>query len=270
MKQAWKVKIFEWGSFALDGGAMFGIIPKTLWSKNIVPDESNRIPLSLRSLYLECGEQRVLVDLGMGIDWDDKSKSIYKLQSAPVENILKKELNLEAKDITHVVLTHLHFDHCGFLSTQDSSGKRSSTFKNAEIFVTRENFENAQKPNTREAGSYLKHIWEAPAQNGQMTLVDCEWLEFRQILPGIHFRRVDGHTRGQGIVYIEGTEKNYIFLGDLCPTENHVKDVWTMGYDINPDLSIREKQRIFREEESQKRELVLQHSATKSVMNLKT
>jgi glyoxylase-like metal-dependent hydrolase (beta-lactamase superfamily II) len=268
MKQAWKVKIFEWGTFALDGGAMFGIIPKPLWSKNIVPDEANRIPLSLRSLYLERENQKVLIDLGMGVDWDEKAQKIYKLESSPAEEVLKKKLNIKPQEITHVVLTHLHFDHCGFLSSTNSRNEKFSTFENAEIFVTRSNFENAQKPNTREKGSYIKSIWEAPAQKGQLTLIDCEWMEFRQILPGIHMRRVDGHTRGQAIIYVEGTEKNFLFLGDLCPTENHLKDVWVMGYDINPALSIQEKQRILTEEETRKRELVLEHSSLKAVINL--
>jgi glyoxylase-like metal-dependent hydrolase (beta-lactamase superfamily II) len=268
MKQAWKVKIFEWGSFALDGGAMFGIIPKPLWSKNIVPDEVNRIPLALRSLYLERGEQKVLVDLGMGLDWDEKLKKIYNLQSSPAEEILKKQLNITPQEITHVVLTHLHFDHCGFLSSSNSKQEKFSTFENAEIFVTRSNYENALNPNTREKGSYLKNIWELPARKGQLTLVDCQWLEFRQVLPGLYMRRVDGHTKGQAIVYVEGTDKNYLFLADLCPTENHLKDVWIMGYDANPSLSIQEKQRIFSEDETKQRELVLEHSSTKASITL--
>jgi glyoxylase-like metal-dependent hydrolase (beta-lactamase superfamily II) len=268
MKQAWKIKIFEWGSFALDGGAMFGIIPKPLWSKNIVPDEMNRIPLALRSLYLERDEHKVLIDLGMGFDWDEKAQKIYKLESSPAEEILQKKLNVKAEEITHVALTHLHFDHCGFLSSSNSKKERFSTFKNAEIFVTRSNFENAQNPNTREKGSYLQSIWELPAQKGQLTLVDCEWLEFRQILPGLYMRRVDGHTKGQAIIYVEGTDKNYLFLGDLCPTENHFKDVWVMGYDINPALSIKEKQRIFSEDETKQRELVLEHSLARAVISL--
>src|SRR5688572_190544 len=131
MKQEWNVKIFEWGSFALDGGAMFGVVPKPLWSKLITPDDQNRIPLSLRSLYLEKGDKKVLVDLGMGFDWEDKAKKIYSLETSPLEEILKKNLKLKPQDITHVVLTHLHFDHCGFLSQKKGNAFESS-FPNAE------------------------------------------------------------------------------------------------------------------------------------------
>jgi glyoxylase-like metal-dependent hydrolase (beta-lactamase superfamily II) len=269
MKQKWKVKVFEWGSFSLDGGAMFGIIPKTLWSNKVAPDESNRIPLSLRSLYLENDEDKVLIDLGMGNDWSEKSQNIYNLKTLSLEEILHQNLSIKPIDITHVFLSHLHFDHCGFLTLKDLSGYRRSSFLNAEIFITSENFKNAQNPHVRESASYLPEIWQDPLNKGQFTLIDCQWLEFREILPGISIRRVDGHTKGQSIIYVDGVDGDYIFLADLCPTEHHVRDVWTMGYDLNPELSIKEKKIIFSEEETLKRNLVLQHSRTQSILNLK-
>ncbi len=268
MKQEWKVKIFEWGSFALDGGAMFGVVPKSLWSKLTVSDEQNRIPLSLRSLYLEKEGFKVLVDLGMGFDWDEKNKKIYKLETSPLELILKNQLSLEPKDITHVVLTHFHFDHCGFLSTKKGN-EWVSAFPNAEIFAIEENFKNACAPNLRETASYLPHFWNDPFKKNQITLVPCQWMEFREILPGISYRRVDGHTRGQGIVYV-GDE--ILFPADLCPTENHIKEAYVMGYDVNPVLSTMEKKQVFSEilANSNKgpRKLVLEHSASVSEMLL--
>lgn len=261
MKQEWKVKIFEWGRFALDGGAMFGVVPKPLWSKLAPPDDKNRIPLALRSMFLEHGDKRVLVDLGMGFDWDDKSKKIYSLESSPLDMILKKELNLKAQDITHILLTHLHFDHCGFLSIE-KDGKRVSAFPNAEVIVCEENFKNAQNPNPREKASYLSSIWEPVLRKGQMTFFSCQWMEQREVLPGVCFRRVDGHTTGQSIIYVKGEDAEYVFPADLCPTENHLKDIYVMGYDINPGLSVKEKRQFFSEEKTRTSRIVFEHSAT--------
>lgn len=260
MKQGWKVKIFEWGRFALDGGAMFGVVPKPLWSKLIHPDEQNRIPLALRSLYLEKGDKKVLVDLGMGFDWEEKYKKIYSLETSPAELILKTEVQLKPEDITHVVLTHLHFDHCGFLATKKDKGF-VSTFPNAEIFICEENFNNALDPNPRESASYLKHIWTPALKKDQFTLVSCQWMEHREILPGIYFRRVDGHTRGQCMVYVDGSDADYIFPADLCPTENHLKEVYVMGYDIHAGLSVKEKTQFLLEEKTRSSRIVFEHSS---------
>jgi glyoxylase-like metal-dependent hydrolase (beta-lactamase superfamily II) len=257
-----KVKTFEWGTFALDGGAMFGSVPKVLWSKLITPDETNRIPMALRSLYLEKDNMKVLVDLGMGAHWDEKLRKIYNLETSPLEDNLKKKLGISPADVTHIVLTHLHFDHCGFLSVPaaENSKNWTSAFKNAEIILCEENYTNALNPNTREAASYLPHYWSDPIKRGQVRLVSCKWLELREVLPGISIRRVDGHTVGQTIVYVDGVDQNYIFLADLCPTENHLKDVWVMGYDIQAGLSVTEKQRILSEPETLTRTLIFEHS----------
>lgn len=264
MKQAelWTVKSFEWGHFALDGGAMFGVIPKVLWSRLVTPDESNRIPMALRSLYLQNANMKVLIDLGMGFHWDEKSKKIYNLSTLPLEENLKLNLGLGPHDITHIVLSHLHFDHCGFLSVPNDKKEWVSAFPNAEIIVCTENFKNAQNPNPRESASYLKHLWQDPYLKGQFRLVNCKWMESREVLPGIKIRRVDGHTIGQTIIYIDAMDKNYIFLADLCPTESHLKDVWVMGYDMNAALSVKEKQIILNEPETLSRTLVFEHSAT--------
>ena len=263
-KNLWKVKIFEWGSFALDGGAMFGTVPKTLWSRVSPSDDENRIPLALRSLYLEKGPFKVLVDLGMGNTWDEKFQKIFKLETSTLEHTLSSKVQANPLDITHVLLTHLHFDHCGFLSVPGTTENKNATawtsaFPNAEIFLTKAHFEYARSPSPREQASFRPELWRDPAQRGQIKLIDCEWMEFREVLPGISFRRVDGHTVGQAIVYVEGEDKNYLFLSDLCPTQNHRKETWVMGYDTNPGLSVVEKLRIFGENETQSRELVFQH-----------
>jgi glyoxylase-like metal-dependent hydrolase (beta-lactamase superfamily II) len=264
MKQEWKVKIFEWGSFALDGGAMFGSVPKPLWAKLIAPDEQNRIPLALRSLYLEKEGFKVLVDVGMGLDWDEKFKKIYALETSPLEQVLKSKLALAPKDITHIVLTHLHFDHCGFLSVKKGNTWESA-FPNAEIFLIEENFKTASDPNSREAASYIPHLWQDPKKRGQLSLLNCQWLEHREILPGLHYRRVDGHTRGQGMIYVG---ENILFPADLCPTENHIKEAYVMGYDMNAALSVVEKKQIFSESETRKRRIVFEHSLKTTEMVL--
>ena len=259
MKQGWKIKYFEWGHFALDGGAMFGSIPKVLWSKLTTPDDQNRIPLSLSSLLLEKDNHKVFVDLGMGIDWEDKYKKIYSLDAFPLDHVMKKNFSFAPKDVTHIILSHLHFDHCGFLTSKVGS-EFVSNFPNAEIFLIEENYKNALSPHPREAASYIKHIWNDPMKKGQFTLVNCQWMELREILPGISFRRVDGHTRGQGIVYIDGAEEDSLFIGDLCPTRNHLRDVYVMGYDMNAALSVQEKIQVFSDNNIENRKLYFPHS----------
>jgi glyoxylase-like metal-dependent hydrolase (beta-lactamase superfamily II) len=257
--QKWKVTPFNWGSFALDGGAMFGVVPKSLWSMLIQADEQNRIPMGLNSLYLEKSDFKVLVDLGMGNDWNEKAQKIYQLQSSPLDLILKNKLNIKREEITHIILTHLHFDHCGFLAEKKSK-EWLCAFPNAEIVLLEENFKNARNPNAREKASYIDHFWGDALMRKQFNLIPCEWLEMREVLPGVHLRRVDGHTQGQAIVYIEGTHTDTLFLGDLCPTPHHLKPHYVMGYDVNPLLSIKEKEIVLSEAENSKRALFFEHN----------
>src|SRR5688572_12448700 len=151
----------ETGHFALDGGAMFGVVPKTLWSKSNPPDDENRIPMALRVLLVQGNGKNILIDSGMGEKYDAKAKKIYKLDNTEftlLGSLAKVGLNPE--DITDVIQTHLHFDHCGGSVTHTSDGKFIPTFPNAKHYVQKENLAWARKPTEKDRASYLKHDWE--------------------------------------------------------------------------------------------------------------
>ncbi|MDP2363317.1 MAG: MBL fold metallo-hydrolase, partial [Ignavibacteria bacterium] len=192
------------GFFALDGGAMFGIIPKLLWEKTNPPDELNRVTLSTRNLLLISDDKKILIDTGMGNKWDEKSKNIYRIDPKPdlapalPAGRLAIELNgVKPDEITDVLLTHLHFDHTGG-STIFENGKLVPAFPNEKYFVQKKNFEWAMNPSDRDKGSYIKDNFEPLVKEGVLNLVDGE-IDFDD---NISFRIINGHTFAQQMIKI--------------------------------------------------------------------
>lgn len=227
----------ETGRFRLDGGAMFGIVPKPLWERRIQADDRNRIPLAMRCLLLE-GEGRViLIDNGVGDKYDDKFRDIYDIdrESASLHRSLEAA-GFTAEDVTDVILTHLHFDHCGG-TTRRQDGELVLTFPNAQHYVQRRHWEWAQSPNTREAASFLKENLEPLATSDQLRLVEGKGTLF----PGVEMLTVDGHTEGQQLVKISDDEHTLVYVADLLPTTAHLRDAWIMAYDVRPLQTLEEK-----------------------------
>lgn len=238
------------GEFALDGGAMFGTVPKVLWEKSNPPDEANRIPLEARALLLKSASRAILVDCGNGGDFiqkygeklGPKFAEIYQVESA--QNSLLGSLKnhgLTPEDITDVVLTHLHFDHAGG-STKYESGKLVPTFKRATYYVQERNLTTAQAPNLREKASYFKANFEPLLNSGQLKILQGP---MKNEIPGISSFISDGHTLGHQCVLVEGdNSQGLIYCGDVIPTSSHVRLPWVMGYDLNPLLIIEEKRQL--------------------------
>lgn len=236
------------GLFGLDGGAMFGTVPKVLWQKTNPADEHNRIQMEARALLLKSHDRNILIDTGNGRDFVAKygekaGGKFAEIYSVSDETDLKKSLSkygLTPADITDVVLTHLHFDHAGG-STTEIDGKIVPTFPNATYHVQNTNYQNANQPNIREKASYLGANFQPLIDAGVLKLIDGEQKNY---LPNISLVVSNGHTVGHQVVVIEDDNTQLIYCGDVIPTSSHVRSAWIMGYDINPMLLIEEKKKL--------------------------
>lgn len=229
--------------FGLDGGAMFGIIPRPLWQKTNPPDEQSRIDLACRCLLVKYEDRRVLVDVGMGNRWTEKERGIYKIgaQDVALEGALSRH-GLSPDDIDDVVLTHLHFDHAGGVSRVDEHGEVRATFGNATHWVQRKNWGWAHSPSSRDAGSYRREDLEIfeRADAPKLELVDGP----AEILPGIEVFPQNGHTFGMQIVKVTTESEVYVHLADLIPTTSHLREPYVMGYDLQPLVTVEEKREV--------------------------
>jgi glyoxylase-like metal-dependent hydrolase (beta-lactamase superfamily II) len=232
----------ETGRFALDGGAMFGVVPKALWEKKIPADERNRIGLAVRALLIEevSGPRKILVDTGIGQKWDAKGQDIYGIDHSTLRlETSLAALGLAPDDITDVLLTHLHFDHAGG-ATKLAGGKVVPTFPNATYWVQRQNLAWAKNPTEKDRASYLPENWAPLEAAGILKTTDGpgEWL------PGIELVLSDGHTRAMQLPHVHGAGGHLIYCADLIPTAAHIPVPWVMGYDNFPITVMEEKKRI--------------------------
>jgi glyoxylase-like metal-dependent hydrolase (beta-lactamase superfamily II) len=242
------------GRLALDGGAMFGIVPRTLWERQIKPDEKHRIPLATRCLLIEGNGRLILVDNGVGDKQDAKFAGIYGLDF--VENDLHRALKshgFSAFDVTDVILTHLHFDHCGGSTTRDGDRLRT-TFPNAVYHVQERHWAWAHE-SPREQASFIRENLEPLADSGQLSLVRGD----QTLFPGVDVLTVDGHTRGQQMVKVSGEEGALLFAADLLPTAAHVPLLWIMAYDVAPLETLEEKRRILEQAAGEDWLVVFEH-----------
>ena len=232
----------ETGTFGLDGGAMFGVVPRTLWEKRIAPDDRNRIPLAMRCLLLEATDRLVLVDNGVGDKYSDKFASIYNIDHSK-QTLVSSLASVGATpdDITDVILTHLHFDHAGGTTARGSDGLEL-VFKNARHFVQKAHWESANDPNPREKASFLAENLRPLAESDQLVLVEGDG----EILPGIEVITVNGHTEKMQLVKVGDGSDALVFVADLLPTAHHVGIPWVMAYDIRPLDTMVEKERFLR------------------------
>jgi len=232
----------ETENLKLDGGAMFGIIPKTLWEKVYPCDEKNLCNWSMRCLLVVDGDRKVLIDNGIGDKQDEKFLRHYYLNG---ENTLEKSLakyGFSSDDITDMILTHLHFDHCGG-SIKYNKDKTSYelTFKNATYWISKKQFNWAIQPNRRESASFLKENILPIEESGHLKLIekDCE------ILPDISVKLFDGHTQGQVIPHINYNGRTIVFMADLLPSTAHIPMPWIMAYDTQPLVTLKDKERFY-------------------------
>jgi glyoxylase-like metal-dependent hydrolase (beta-lactamase superfamily II) len=225
------------GHVYLDGGAMFGIIPKPLWEKQMAPDARNRIKLGLNCFLIYAGGKRVLIETGAGGKMNDKFRDIYGLDGPRLSEQLRGYAVM-AGDVDIVINTHLHFDHSGG-NTRLDGDKVVPVFPNAKYIARRGEYEAAKNPNERTRGTYFKENFVPLEEAGQLQIIDGDM----EILPGIEVICAPGHTADMMCVKLTGGGKTAFLLADLVPTTAHLPLVWTMGYDLFPLTVIENKRK---------------------------
>lgn len=237
----YRVEVVPDTEFRLDGGAMFGVVPRSLWSKVCPPDEHNRIRLNMNCLFIEAGRERILVETGIGDKWSEKQSAMYGItRKRPLSESLKTITGTSAEEITIVVNTHLHFDHAGGNTTLDEEGNALPTFPNARYFVSRDEYGHAESPHERDRASYMPENWRPLSESGQLELKDAEY----EVVPGLRMETVTGHSRTMQCVRLERMGRTLYGFADLVPTRAHVALPWIMGYDLYPVETLEAKKRL--------------------------
>lgn len=257
------VHAIQAGGQKLDGGAMFGVVPKPLWERRIAADERNRIQLGMRCLLIEHPSGLVLVDTGAGNKEDEKFMQIYGIENAGADGRTAledglREVGARPEDVAIVINTHLHFDHAGGNTFVDESGSVKLAFPNARYFVKRGEYDYATHPNERTGASYFPRNFMPVVATGKIEFVSRE----REIVKGIRVVPTPGHTPFHQSILIESAGERAFFLGDLIPTNAHLPLPWIMGYDVEPLVTLETKRRILRRAEAENWLLVFEHDAT--------
>ena len=258
------------GIFGLDGGSMFGTVPKVLWEKSNPPDEKNRIKMEARALLLKSPTRKIIIDCGNGHDFiakygeklGTKFAEMYGLdESGPSLEKSLKAAGVGFKDVTDVILTHLHFDHAGG-GTTEKNGELVPTFPNAKYYVQKKNLETASHPNIREKASYFPANYEPLQKAKVLNLLDGPVTD---LLPGISVMISNGHTQGQQMVKVSDGTNTLVYCGDVIPTSSHVRLAWVMGYDLEPLTLIEEKEKILSQAADQGWYLFFEHDPNRSM-----
>ncbi len=250
----WSFKVFSDGIFRLDGGASFGIVPRPLWEKRQPADARNRIPVALRCLLAEGHDRRVLIDTGIGDRWDAKQRDIYGMERRAGQLLTELDQAGIARDsVTDVILTHLHFDHCGG-ACLDVEGM-TPAFPEARWWVQRQHWDWAHHPSERDRASFRPEDFDPLADTGRLELVD----DHTEILPGLRLTAVSGHTPAMQMVEFHTGGGVLVFLADLIPSVHHIHLPWVAGFDLNPLLTLSEKRQVLSRAVADDYLLVFQH-----------
>ena len=261
----------ESGNFKLDGGAMFGVVPKSLWQKTNPADNNNMIDIAARCLLIEDGNRLILVDTGMGNKQNDKFYGYYYLWGNNTIDKSLKQFGFQREDITDVFMTHLHFDHCGgsVQWNKDKTGYEPA-FKNANYWSNTNHWQWATEPNPREKASFLKENILPIQESGQLNFVSLpekDFIKRSELDFGILF--VDGHTEKMMIPHINYKGKTVVFMADLLPTSGHIPLPYVMGYDTRPLLTLGEKQKFLNLAANKNFLLFLEHDAYNELCSVK-
>ena len=257
----------ETGDFTLDGGAMFGVVPKSLWSRRIQPDEQNQIPMTMRCLLIKSKQtgKVYLIDNGAGTKFNEKMESIYQLDYS-TKNLLGslKFHGFNPEDVTDVIFTHLHFDHCGGTTYYDDAHNLKETFPKAKYHVHKEQWASATNPNAREIASFFPENIQPIANSGRLNLVE----NGQEFEPGLSFVRANGHTTAQMLPKLDTDKQTLVFAADLIPTRHHLPLPYVMGYDMRAEQTLIEKQEFLDRAIAENWLLFLEHDYDQEVIRV--
>jgi len=249
----YKLFSIETSEFSLDGGAMFGIIPKVMWEKKAPSDSYNRIKMVTRSLLLVSDSHKILIDTGNGSKWTKKYLDLYNIDLSMYN--IKSSLNkygFTSDDITDVICTHLHFDHAGGNTIYDED-RLVPSFSNATYWISQKNWDLANHPSHKDRGSFIEDDWEVLGQNNMIRLVKEEFL------PGIEIYFTQGHTDGLMHPIISDGNKTLFYGADIFPTAAHIPIPWVMSYDLRPTETVKEKDRLLKKMHDEEWILFFEH-----------
>ena len=265
-----KLHIIETGYFKLDGGAMFGVVPKSLWSRTNPADSLNRIDLAARSLLIEDGNRLILIDAGMGNKQEDRFFRHFGLYGNDSLDESIKKAGFARTDITDVFLTHLHFDHCGgAVRWNENKTAYELSFPNARYWSNKQHWEWAVNPNEREKASFLSENLMPIQESGQLCFIETPKTSFASDCGlGFGVLFVNGHTEKQMIPHISYRGKTLVFMADLLPTAGHLPLPYIMGYDVRPLQTLEEKKRFLNRAANENFVLFMQHDANNPLITV--
>jgi len=237
----YRVEVVPDAEFRLDGGAMFGVVPRALWQRVAPPDGENRVRLNTNCLFVEGAGERVLIETGLGDKWTPRQVEMYGIRRGrSLSESLRAHAGCAPEDLTIVVNTHLHFDHAGGNTKLGDGGRAVPTFPNARYFVSRAEYEHAESPHERDRASYLPENWRPLAESGKLELKPSDY----EVLPGLRLETVPGHSRTMQCVRLKRGGRTLFGFADLIPTRAHVPLAWIMGYDLYPVETLEAKRRL--------------------------
>jgi len=237
----YRVEIVPDCEFRLDGGAMFGVVPRNLWSRTFPPDEQNRIRMNMNCVFIDTGSERVLIETGIGDKWSEKHVAMYGIdRKRSLDKSLQAIAGVNANEITIVINTHLHFDHAGGNTKHDESGTLVPSFPNARYFISRAEYEYAETPSDRDRASYLVENWRPLKASGQVELKDADY----EVVRGLSMETHAGHNRSMQCWRLDRGGQTLFGFADLVPTRAHVPFAWIMGYDLYPVETLEAKKRL--------------------------
>ena len=237
----YRVEIVPDCEFRLDGGAMFGVVPRNLWSKYCPPDDQNRIRMSMNCVLIDTGSDRVLIETGIGDKWSDKHRAMYGIdRKRSLAESVEAVAGVAPHEVTIVVNTHLHFDHAGGNTVQGASGKTQAQFPNARYFISQAEYEHAESPSDRDRASYFPENWRPLKDSGQLELKPDAY----EVVSGLTMETHAGHNRSMQCWRLQQNGKTIFGFADLVPMRAHVPFAWVMGYDLYPVETVEAKKKL--------------------------
>jgi len=237
----YRVEVVPDTEFWLDGGAMFGVVPRNLWSRVCPPDDQNRIRLNMNCLFVEAGSERILIDTGIGEKWSAKHSAMFAInRERSLSDSLKAIAGVEPDSITIVVNTHLHFDHAGGNTILNGEGKAVPAFPNARYFVSRAEVDHAEAPSERDRASYVPENWQPLVASGQLEGKEANY----EVVPGLRMETYAGHNRSMQCWRLDRGGQTLFGFADLVPMRAHVPLPWIMSYDLYPAETLEAKRKL--------------------------